>query len=166
MRRYTVLIGQPHEVARVGDNGIVDDAVLVRHGNALEPLGRALPDVLLKEPLRADAAMKALHRHRSARQMWQHDRRDELVVRDDLALGDAVVRKHHLLRMRDHVGAHDSGTTSLGALSDRTPSRREWRSFPCTVHSMNATSTTISGLTQCARTRGSPFAFVNSGFST
>ena len=35
--------------------------------------------------------------------------------------------------------------------------------MPCTVHSMKATCTTISGRTQCARRRGSPTALVNGG---
>ena len=35
--------------------------------------------------------------------MRQHDRRDRLVVRGELALGDPVVREQHLLGMRDHV---------------------------------------------------------------
>ncbi len=63
--------------------------------------------------------------------------------------------------MRDH-GA--SLTTSRADLSIRTPSSRGCRSLPCTVHSMNATCTTISGRTQCARTRGRPTALVNGGF--
>ena len=33
-------------------------------------------------------------------------------------------------------------------LLSRRPSRRGWRSLPCTVHSMNATCTTSSGRTQ------------------
>ena len=104
----------------------------------------------------------ALHRDRAAANVRQHDRRDRLVVRRELALGDPVVGEEHLLGMRDHGR---SLTTSRAALSVRTPSSRGWRSLSCTVHSMKATCTTISGRTQCARRRGSPVALVNGGLS-
>ena len=91
----------------------------------------------------------------------QHERRDHFVVRRQLALGNSVVGKQNFFGMRDH---HVSLTTSRGDLSMRTPSNRGWRSLPCTVHSMKATCTTISGRTQCARRRGSPLPCVNGVF--
>lgn len=54
-----------------------------------------------------------------------------------------------------------SGTTSRAGLSVWTPRNRACRSLPCAVQSMNATCTTTSGPTQCARTRGRPMAIVN-----
>ena len=89
------------------------------------------------------------------------ERRDRFVVGGQLALGDPVVREQDLLRMRDHDA---SRTTSRAALSVRTPRNREWRSLPCAVHSMNATCTTTSGVTQCARTRGRPTGLGERGF--
>jgi hypothetical protein len=62
--------------------------------------------------------------------------------------------------MRDHAS---SLTTSRGDLSVRMPGSRGCRSFPCTVHSMKPACTISSGRTQCARRRGSPFAFVKGG---
>ena len=47
--------------------------------------------------------------------------------------------------MRDH---YDSRTTSRAVLSGRMPRSRGWRILPLDVHSMNATCTTTSGLTQ------------------
>src|SRR3954471_14100619 len=89
--------------------------------------------------------------------MRQHVRRNHFVVGGEFALGDSVIGKHHLLG----VGDHDrSRTTSRAVLSSRKPMKRPCRSFPCVVHSMNATCTTTSGLTQCARMRGRPAALV------
>src|SRR6187399_1834900 len=106
--------------------------------------------------------MEALHRDGSAAEMRQHDGRDRLVVGGELPLGDAVVREEDFLGMRDRD--HEGGlVTSWGDRSVRMPNKRECRSLPCTVHSMNATVTTTSGFTQCARTRGSPVATVNGG---
>ncbi len=48
-------------------------------------------------------------------------------------------------------------------MTTRRPRKRECRSFPCAVHSMNATCTTMSGRTQWARKRGSPTARVKGG---
>ena len=63
----------------------------------------------------------SLHRDGTAADVRQHDRRDRLVVRGELALGDAVVREQHLLGVRDHG---ISRTTSRADLSVRTPSNR------------------------------------------
>ena len=108
VRRDAVLIGHPEQRSRVADERMVHGAALLRHLDALQPLGEALRDVLLQEALLADAARIALHRDRTAADVRQHDRRDRLVVGGELALGDAIVREQHLLRMRDHVvSLHD-----------------------------------------------------------
>src|SRR5438874_1714435 len=140
---------------------MVNDAVFLRHVDALEPVGEALRDALLPEAFLIDAGRIPLHRDRPPANVRQQHRRDRFVVRRELAFGDAVLGEQHFLGMRDH-GA--SRTTSRAALSKRTPSSRGWRSLPCTVHSMKATCTTIAGCAQCARSRGSPFARVNGDF--
>src|SRR5262249_39732239 len=114
--------------------------------------------VLLEKSLLADATMIPFHRDGTAADMWQHERRDGLVIRGELALGDPVVREQDLVRMRNH---DISRTTSRADLSVRRPSKRECRSLPCAVHSMKAICATTSGRTQCARTRGNPTALVN-----
>src|ERR1041385_8322967 len=128
---------------------MMDRAILLRHFNALEPIGKTFRHVLLKKARRRDATMITFHRNGTAPQVRQHHRRDHLVVRGQLAFRDAVAGKQDLFRMRDHQST--------------TASRRGWRSLPWLVHSMNPTLTTIFGSTQCARSRGRPFAFVNGG---
>ena len=86
VRRDAVLVGDPEQRARVGDERIVHRAVLLRHLDALEPRGEALRHVLLDEALLADAGRKALHRDRPAADVRQHHRRDRLVVGGELAL--------------------------------------------------------------------------------
>ena len=49
-----------------------------------------------------------------------------------------------------------SRTTSRARLSSRRPSNDGWRSVPSRVHSVNVTSPTSSGLTQCARRPSAP----------
>ena len=53
--RDRVLIGDPHQRALVGDHRMMHDAVFLRDLDALEPVGKPLRDVLLPEPLLADA---------------------------------------------------------------------------------------------------------------
>src|SRR5689334_10028564 len=140
---------------------MMNGAILFRHRDPLQPLRESFRHILLPEPLLADSGRVPLHRHRAIADVRQQHGRDGLVVGGDLAFGDPVVREQHFVRMGNH-GA--SRTTSRGFLSKRTPSSRGCRSLPCTVHSMNATCTTMSGRTQCARSRGNPFAFVNGDF--
>src|SRR5262249_30865737 len=125
---------------------MMNGAVLLRRLDALQPGGESLRDILLPEALLPDTRRIPLHRHRPSFDVRQHDRRDRVVVRGESSFRDAVLREEHFLRVRNHE------TTSM---------RRGWRSLPWTVHSMKATRTTISGRTQWARTRGSPFACVN-----
>ena len=118
VRRYAVLVGEPGEPARVAHDRVVHDTVGLRHGHTLEPFRRALRHVLLEEALLADAVVKALERHGPPREMRHHDRGDQRVILGQLALGDAAVRKHHLLGVRDHdesrAVADDVARTSLG----------------------------------------------------
>jgi hypothetical protein len=107
--RDRVLIRDPEQRSRVGHDRVVDDAVFLRHFDALQPLRKALGDVLLPEPLLADSRRIPLHRHRPAAQVRQHHRRDRLVIGSELSLGDAVIGEEHLVRVRDHP------STSLGA---------------------------------------------------
>src|SRR5215216_1863637 len=126
-------------------------AAVLWHLNTFEPLRKSLRHVFLKEAGRADAAVITLHRNRPPAQVRQHQRRNHLVVRRQLAFRNSLTRKQDFVRMRDHLGS-------------TTASRRGWRSLPCVVHSMNPTWTVIFGCTQCARSRGKPLATVNGGF--
>src|SRR5688572_1060039 len=141
---------------------MIHRAALLRHRDAHQPVGKAFRDILLPKTLRPDAAGISLHRDRTGAHVREHHGRDRLVISGDLALGDAVVWKQHLFGVSDHV----SRTTSRGALSKQTPTRRGWRSLPCTVHSIKETCTTISGRTQCARSRGRPVAIVKGVLAT
>src|SRR3954470_965325 len=125
---------------------MMDRPVLLRHFHALQPGGKSLRDVLLPEAFLSDPGGIALHRDRPSADVRQHHRRDRLVIGREISFRDSIGGEQDLLRMVDH---------------DTTSSSREWRSLSCTVHSMKATRTTISGRTQCARTRGSPLDLVN-----
>src|SRR5262245_2647528 len=159
VRRDRVLVGHPQERADIGHERMMDDPVFFWNLDSFEPVRKSFRDILLPEPFLANPRRVPLHRHRPPAQMRQHDGRDRLVVRSELALRDAVFGEEDLVWMRDH---RDSRTTSRADLSKRTPSSRGWRSFPCTVHSMNPAWTTISGRTQWA-CRGRPLPFVNGG---
>src|SRR6478735_8691480 len=97
---------------------MVYHAILLRDLDTLQPRREALRDVLLPEPLGADAGGIAFHRDRPATQVRQDHRRHRLVIRRDLALGDPVFGEEHLLWVRNHAC---SLTTSCGSLSNRTP---------------------------------------------
>src|SRR5688572_2205346 len=161
MRRDAVLVGQPEQRPLVVDQRVLDRAAFLGDLGDPQPVGCALGDGFLEESLFADAFVEAFHGHRATAQVWQHERGDHLVIRRHLSLGDAVVGKEHLLGMGDHDRSH---VTSRGFRSLRTPNKREWRSLPWFVHSMKASVTTISGLTQCWRSRGKPVATVNGVF--
>src|SRR5436190_21964358 len=116
MRRDAVLVDQPEQRSRVAGERMMHAPAFFRNLDALQPLRESLCNVLLKEARLADAAVEALHRYRPAAKMRQHEWRDRLVIRGELALGDSVVREEHLFRVRDH-GV--SRTTSRAALSVR-----------------------------------------------
>ena len=116
-----VLVRHPEQRPRVGDERMVDDPILLRNLDPFEPRRKSARYVLLPEPFPADAGGISLHRDRPPADVRQHDRRDRLVIRRELALGDPVVGKQNLFRMRDHP---ISLTTSRAALSVRTPRRR------------------------------------------
>src|SRR5262249_54199890 len=158
--RDAILIGEPEQGALIVDQRVMEPAVLLEHLYTREPLRKPLGDVLLHEALLVDARRITLHGHRPAAQMRQHHRGHVLVVVRELALGDAIGREQHLLRMRDHAL---SLVTSRATLSCRSPTKRGCRSLPCCVHSMKATCTTSSGRTQWAPARGRPVALVNGG---
>src|SRR6185295_8026920 len=141
-----VLVRDPEQRSPVIDDWVMDDAILLRDFDALEPLRKTFRDVFLPEPLLADARRVAFHRDRPPAQVRQDDGRHGVVVRRKIALGNPVVREQYLLGMRGKgcrfVRFH---LACLMSLPGRTPSSRGWRSLRCTVHSTNATCTTISG---------------------
>src|SRR6476469_3470589 len=81
---------------------MVNDPVLLWNLDALQPRWKPAGDVFLPEAFPADAARIALHRDGPPREMRQEHRRESLVVRRQVTLGDPVVGKHDLLGMRDH----------------------------------------------------------------
>ena len=113
VRGDAVLVGQPQQRSRIADERMAHRPALLGHLDALQPTRESLRDVLVHEARLADARREALHRDRTRADVRQHDRRDRLVVRRELALRDPVLREHHLLGMRDHV----SFTTSRAGLS-------------------------------------------------
>ena len=115
------------ERAIVGQR-VVDRAALLRRLDALQPRREALAHVLLDEPLAPDAVRKALHRDRRRRRCGSITGATGVVVRRELALGDAVVGEQHLLGMRDHARSL-VGPRAPPCRSE--PSRRGWRSLPC-----------------------------------
>lgn len=52
------------------------------------------------------------------------------------------------LRQPRSASSGRSRTTSVASLSSRSPRKRGWRSRPCSVHSVNPTSATSSGVIQ------------------
>src|SRR5690348_14379325 len=161
MRRDAVLVNEPQQRTRVGDDRVMHNPILLRSLDALQPIRKALGDIFLNETFLRDASRKAFHGYGPLNDMRQHRGRDHFVIRGEVSLGNSVIRKQNLFRMRDH---HVSLTTSRADLSIRIPTSLGWRNLPCVVHSMKATWTTISGCTQCVRMRGRPFPFVNGGF--
>ena len=155
-------IGRPGQRGNVVDHCVGDDvlAVVGRDIHRGHPLRRVRRDVLLEEELALDAVGKSLHRQRPLPNVRQHDRSDADVVVDELTLGEAALRKEHLLEIRDgelpapdgrpRGRGHHSTTTSSGALSGRRPRQVGWRSLSAVVHSPNSTSPTSSGRTKWA----------------
>src|SRR6202000_21409 len=80
---------------------------------------------------------------------------DVLVVLGEPPLGDLGVGEERLVGMAEgHLAAgggdrvgHRSRTTSLAALSSRSPWKRGWRSRPAVVHSVKPISATSCGVT-------------------
>src|SRR5215472_2076361 len=136
---------------------MVHRATLLRDFDTLQPGWKAFRHILLEKTFAPDAAMVSLHRDRTSTEMWQHVWRNRFVIGCEFTLGDPILGEQQLFRMRDHEVYR---TTSRGSLSSRIPRKRPCRNFPWIVHSMKATRTTISGRTQCARTRGSPAPLV------
>ena len=65
MRRDAVLIDEPQQRSRVGDERMVHGAVFLRNLDPLQPIRKTLRHVLLNEALLADAGRETLHRHRA-----------------------------------------------------------------------------------------------------
>src|SRR5690606_22602754 len=104
---YTTLF---RSVAGIVDDGMLHNAAFLRNGRALEPRGTLL-QVFLEETLFADPAVIPLHRDRASANVGKHSLRDGLVVLGELTLGDAVIRKQHLVRVGDVDDAHETSTS-------------------------------------------------------
>src|SRR6266446_1755088 len=161
-----VLVRDPEQRSPVIDDWVMDDAILLRDFDALEPLRKTFRDVFLPEPLLADPRRVTFHRDRPPAQVRQDDGRHGVVVRRKIAFSDPVVGEQYLLGMCDHGCFFVTSRACSISFSGRTPSSRGCLSLPCTVHSINAACTTISGRAQCARSFGKPVAFVNGDFGS
>src|SRR5204863_5792725 len=111
----------------------VHRAALLLHFDALQPLGETFRDIFLKKSLLSDSAMETFHGNGAPTNVGQHHGGNQLVVRGEFALGNAVVGEQNFVGMRDQRA---SRTTSRAALSLRMPRNRGCRSLPNFVHSM------------------------------
>src|SRR5688572_4721169 len=116
MRRDAVLVDEPEQGFGIRHQWIVDNPILLRDLDALEPLRESFRYILLNESLSCDAGGIAFHRDRAADDMRQHHRRDHLVIAGKFTFCDASVWKQDFVRMCDH---HVSLTTSRADLSSR-----------------------------------------------
>ena len=117
MHRDRVLVREPLQRAAIVGERVVHRAVLLRRLHALQPRGKAFHHVLLQEALAADAGGEALHRDRPVAQVGEHHVRHRVVVRRELGLRDPVVRKEHLLRMRDRDRLWGRGFSPVGSVA-------------------------------------------------
>ena len=108
VRGDAALVGQVGEVVgfaadHVGD--LVADGPLpgaaVGRGHPLDPVREVPADLLLEEAAAADPVREPVHGDRPPADEREHPRGDGPVVRDQVALGDAVAGEQHLLRMGD-----------------------------------------------------------------
>ena len=74
VKRDAVLIRQPEQRARIGDDGMMDCASLLLHFDALQPFGKTLRNIFLKEALLTDAPVISFHRYGPTANMRQHGR--------------------------------------------------------------------------------------------
>src|SRR5678816_4429801 len=88
------LVGQVDHAGGVVDDRIVDDGPGPR-GDVVEPGGKVLLVVLLKEATAIDPLGVADHAERTAAQLGHHQLGDVAVVGDQLTFGDAICGKHH-----------------------------------------------------------------------
>src|SRR6266849_9214564 len=73
VRRDAVLVGKPEQRSRVSDQWMAHRPALLRNLDALQPLGKTLRDILLKEAFLANTAVVALHRDGTAADMRHHE---------------------------------------------------------------------------------------------
>ena len=121
VRGDAALVGQVGEVVGgpadgvgdlVADGGLAGAAV--GRGHPLDPVGEVPADLLLEEAAAADPVREPLQGHRAPADQREHPRRDRPVVGDQVALGDAVRREQHLLRMGDLDPVAHDGRAATG----------------------------------------------------
>src|SRR5688500_5475053 len=101
MLRHGVLVRHPQQRSRVGNDGMMHHAVLLRHFDALEPWGKPPRDVFLPETFFPDSCGVAFHCHWPAAQMRKKHPRHRFVISSQISFGDAIIGKQHLLGMRN-----------------------------------------------------------------
>ena len=98
-------VDHPEEREVVVDERVVDDPLLAvagrgRERRAPDPVRHVRRRVLLEEELALPAVGVALHRERPVVQVWHEDGSDVAVVREQVALRDALVRPEGLVEVR------------------------------------------------------------------
>src|SRR4029453_11764576 len=111
VRRDRVLVGQPEQRSRIGHERMVHRAIFLGHFDTLQPRGKPFRNILVKETLLANARWVSFQGDRPLANVREHDRRDRFVIRRELALGDPIVWKQHLLGVRDHGAPLPAGTS-------------------------------------------------------
>jgi hypothetical protein len=83
--------------ASVGDDELLELSTLLADELGAQPLGVALGQPLLPEPVALDAVGEAVHRDDAAPHVGQHERRDAFVVVGQIGLREAIAREHELV---------------------------------------------------------------------
>ncbi len=121
VRGDAALVGQVGEVVGgpadgvgdlVADGGLAGAAV--GRGHPLDPVREVPADLLLEEAAAADPVREPLQGDRAAADQREHPRGDRPVVGDQVALGDAVGREQHLLRVGDRDPVAQGGGVPTG----------------------------------------------------
>ena len=72
VRGDAVLVGEPEQRPGIGDERMMYGPSLLRNLDAIQPLGKTLRDIFLKETLFADAPMVSLHGDWAPADVRQH----------------------------------------------------------------------------------------------
>jgi hypothetical protein len=112
---------------------LLQDAVLLFHRGAGDPVREVAGDVLLEDPLTGDAIRVAGHRDQPLAEVEQHPVGHLCVVLDEVALGDLIAGEQDLIRM-GQVNLDTSGGQALCVTCDHDASlpaaRRLLTTFP------------------------------------
>src|SRR6202012_3009055 len=161
------LVGQVDQGGGLVADHVAEGPALLLDLDAGDPVREVLARVLLEDPLLGDAVRVPGHGDRPVLQVRQHGVGDLGVELDQLALGDAVVGKHHLagvaelealprgldvLAVDGDARAHwgTTRTASEAALPRLRAGNRRWRSCRSRVYTEKTMWANSSNRTQCA----------------